>query len=181
METHAPCELVIELNKTMLQMAKENSEKYGELCSDVKYIRKRLDNGLADDLKASVLAQHTINETVNEKIADLNEDSWVPKLLSGGIKKAILYVLTAIILIIAGNNAVWSWLKVSIWKEMPGQQQQISHTQLKAYHVHYLKDGRTLIHADDPTMPAMIYDPVTKQSSRAPDLRTDDHVTDYQR
>jgi len=160
--TDKPCDLVISHHKLL-----------GEIASDIAHIKKKVDNGLQDKLEKVEKTVDGFIAATNERAIRLDEQNWFTRLLTGSVKKIIGLAVLFIAINALASSGMWAFLKVSSFKEPPGQQKEILSALGEAYHAHLLPDGRTLIHAGDSSKPAWILDPVKKTCDRAPNMRTD--------
>jgi hypothetical protein len=183
-ENHEPCELVVALNTVV--MNRESS--FGELRADIGHIKKKIDNGLFQDVYARL---DSIKDSLNQinidsvrrngnlvaREKDKDSEDWFLRIFSGSAKKVVGWLITFMILsaliTAATNNALWTYLKISYLKESPGQQQQILNSLENGYHSHVQKDGRILWHAGTKDKPAWLINPLTNIPEACPELRTE--------
>jgi len=171
-----PCDLVIEHQRIL-----------GEMASDIKHIKGKVDNGLSAKLE---IVDKTLTKFMDSSAAQRRIDraeNWFSGLLQGSVKKIISYLTGFMIVSALATNGVWTLLKTYVWHESPGQQTTIvaqgkelerqgKETQQHSYHQHTLNDGRILFHTGDANMRAYILDPSTGKYERAPYMRTEDSV-----
>lgn len=174
--THSPCELVISHHMTL-----------GSLGTDIQHIKQVLDNGLnkkLDDVKEAlhraeentVRVKADLDQRATEltnKLALIDANSWLLKLLTGGLKKGIIYVIGLFLLSGLAGSTMWMFIRTYYFQESPGQIKHIADTiQKGTYYTKILANGSTVITANDPDKPAYILDADGKWS-RAPQYRVD--------
>jgi hypothetical protein len=173
-EIHETCDLVIKHEGVL-----------GSLVSDISHIRQKIDNGLSqklDDVKEALLEAKTELErkttNLEQKIAVVDEQSWLSKVLTAGVKKAILVVIGIVVLSSISNNALWSILRTHYYHEPPGIIQQIANKQDLAttYHTHLMSDGSIIFHAGDANTPAWKFDQKSNAWVRAPQYREESSI-----
>jgi hypothetical protein len=165
-----PCELVLAHQQTLL----EHSLMFGEICSDLKHIKGKVDNGLSEKLEK---VEKALNASISEgaiRAVKIDSENWLNRIMTGSVKKIISYAVLFIVLNCLVSNSLWAFLKINFLKEVPGQQQSILQMQLgEAYHSHMLPGGRILLHAGDPNKAAWVLNPNTERWEPAPEMRTE--------
>jgi hypothetical protein len=169
---------------------------------DIEYIKKKIENGinetldlvnktlgtLADnDIKINnqmMLKEAEFNEKINDvsnRITIMDSNNWFSKLMTIGVKKALLYVLTAMLVFAGFNTCMWMVAKSYHFQETPGQAKNVAESMKvvldSSYHRHNLPDGKIIIHANDYTKPAWLLNDNNGTYIPAPLYRTDDGLS----
>ena len=175
-----PCSLVIEHQKIL-----------GELASDVKHIKGKIDNGLSAKL---AIVNETLVKFMATSIADRRVDkaeNWFGRIVQGSATKII--GLAVVIVMASGltSSGLNILAKQYISQEPPGQQKaileqgeannlfavdmkiMISDMKINKYHRHILNDGRILFHNGSPDVRAYILNSTTGKFERCPEMRTE--------
>jgi hypothetical protein len=151
-----------------------HAEILGELRSDVKYIKQKIDNGLSDKMTNMEASLENAKKVIDDRISKIDAENWFNRILTGSAKKIIALIIFMAFLSGLTSTVMWANYKYYGFKEVPGQQQATYEMQISnAYHKHILQDGRIVFHADDPTQSAGIFNPITKTWENYPQMRVD--------
>jgi hypothetical protein len=154
---HDYCEMVLSNNRELGAL----SEVIKGQGDDIKHIRKKVDNGLSE--------QMTI---LSNKLNDIEKNSWLVKILNKGATSLILFVLGAVILTGSASAGIWGLTRIFYFKESPGQMRQISDTVMSnGYILHTTLEGHKIMTANDPNKPAWIFCTDGNQWKAAPQYR----------
>ena len=159
----------------------------GNIEEAVAHIKSKVDNGLSAKLDA---VDKTLTKFMDYSAAQRRIDvaeNWFGRILQGSVTKIIGYIIIVSIVIALTSGGVWSALRAYVWKESPGQLNQIvaqgsdaktalAIVQKHSYHEHILNNGKILFHTGNANERAYILDPVSGKYERAPDMRTEDSV-----
>ncbi len=187
---HASCDLVI-----------KHEGLLGMIAADISHIKKKVDNGLSEDLaKVSqdlITVERTLAEFVSSVVArNVKMDSdntlretkvdaanWFNRILSNSVSKIVGYATIFIIANSLVNNGLVIFLEDKYSKEPPGQQQTILKQQASlqsvigtSYHSHVFPDGKVLLHSGSEMEPAWLLDGKTNVWEKAPTMRTDQGI-----
>lgn len=181
-----PCELVIKHEGIL-----------GMMAADVSHIRKKVDNGLSNELRTVSSELHSVEKALADFIAatgikDANQktalvtqqaktdsENWFTRILSGSVIKIIGFSVTFIIVNSLVNSGMGLFLKEKYSLEVSGQQKEILRQQaniqstLNVYHTHQLENGDALYHSGDSTKPAWMLNGKTNAWEKAPTMRTE--------
>jgi len=168
--------------KTMLT----HSEILATLVADVAQVKKVVGNGLGAQLKEvatklDTFINHTKDKEIELKLREgkIDSENWFTRILNKSAGNIVLIAVTFIMINALVSSGVATFLKSAYSKEPPGQQAAILKGQgdiqstLSGYHVHILKDGRTLYHSGDVNRPAWILNPTDNTWIKAPNMRTE--------
>jgi hypothetical protein len=123
------------------------------------------------------------DERKEERIHNLEEDSWIVKILSGGTKKALIGLVS--LMIISGiifaviTNAGYYMQKKYTFQETPGLIKELVEQGKSEYHIHRISNSEIILHAGNLDLPAWRINPETQQKENMPSVRTEEGFNKY--
>ena len=154
---HDYCEMVLKNNRELGELSKT----IVGMDDDIKYVRKKVDNGLSEKL-----------DTLASKLSELDKNSWLVKILNKGATSLILFVLATCMLAGASSAGIWGLTRIFYFEEHPGQIRQLSDAvSSNGYVLHTTPDGNKIMTANDSTKPAWIFCADVNQWKPAPQYR----------
>lgn len=134
---------VLELQaSTLFKQAKDAFDEASSVGRKVDKVQYSLENGISRDIKELCelsRKQHDVIERnrqeretqlkeLSDRIAPLEETSWIPKLVNMGVKKAFFWLLVLLFCMAMAQTAMWGVTKTFMFKEAPGQSVAQFHT-----------------------------------------------------
>lgn len=168
MPEHDPCELLLSLNHAHA----ETQRAIGMMSANISDIKKTVSNGLSEKLEK--LEKRLNDCNINCAIND--ERNWPSKLFTGSTKKFLGTIIFIMLCFGATVTGMWVLGKITIFKEIPGQQAQILNGMVGNYHTHQMADGKILLHSGSPNEPAWEMNVKTGNWERAPHHRTEQGI-----
>jgi hypothetical protein len=181
--------MTTETEQTHLRMMIDHSGILATLVADVNSIKKVVGNGLGAQLdavgqKLDEFITHTRTKEFEAKLREskIDGENWFSRILNKSAGNIVTLVVGVIMISAVTNAGVATAVKTYWSKEPPGQQATIlktiheTNSALSGYHVHLLKDGKTLYHSGDANRPAWILNPADNSWLKAPDMRTEGGV-----
>ena len=154
---HDYCEMVLSNNRELGELSKVIQGQD----EDLKHIRKKVDNGLSEQMA-----------TLTSKLNDIEKNSWLVKILNKGASSLILFVLGTALLTASTSAGIWGLTRVFYFKETPGQIKQMSDTAMSnGYILHTTPEGHKIMTANDSNKPAWIFCSDVNQWKAAPQYR----------
>lgn len=120
---------------TLFKQAKDAFDEASAVGRKVDKVQYALENGLSRDIKELCdmsRKQHELIErnrsereaslkAIHDRLAPLEETSWIPKVVNMGVKKAFLWILAILFMMALAQTAMWGLTKTFMFQEGPGQ------------------------------------------------------------
>lgn len=154
---HDYCEMVLKNNRELGAM----TERVSGMDDDIKHIRKKIDNGLSEQMKV-----------LSERLETLKKDTWLIPILNTGVKKFLVGVILFSLVVGSTFSGIYTFTRIGVFKETPGQMKVIENAIMSnGYMLHVTKEGYKVMTANNPDKPAWIFNATLNQWQPAPHYR----------
>ena len=159
-------------------------EEIKETIEDIREKQEKKDDQMMSEMKNRININEKEKMTkITKGLENLENDSWIIKILSMGTKKALTWIFTIIItaglLIGIISNIGWYTLKTQVLRETPGLVQDIAEATKVIYHSHKISEDEIVIHSGHPESSCWRINLKANTSSPLPEARTEDGFQNF--